>query len=66
MITMSPRMEELNVGSKTVWQYQLKDKCRVTLMARHNFAFSPLPQGKEEFFTLSNNNNTIANAQKKP
>lgn len=42
---MTPRMEELNVGSKTVWQYQLKDKCKVTLMGKHNFAFSPLPQG---------------------
>lgn len=63
---MSPRMQELNVGSKTVWQYLLKDNCRVTLMAKYNFAFLTLPQGREEFFTLTNNNNTIANAQKKP
>lgn len=34
-------------------------------MGKYNFAFPSLPQGTEEFFTLSNNNNTIANAQKK-
>jgi len=53
------------VGSKTIWQCQLKDKCRITLMGKYNFAFPSLPKGIEEFFTLSNNNNTIANAQKK-
>lgn len=62
---MTSKMEELNVGSKTIWQCQLKDKCRITLMGKYNFAFPSLPQGTEEFFTLSNNNNTIANAQKK-
>lgn len=66
MFTMAPRMEELNVGSKTIWQYQIKDKCRVTLMGKYNFAFLPLPHGTEEFFILSNNNNTITNPPKKP
>lgn len=43
LFTMSPRMEELSIGSKTIWQYQVRDRCKVTLVGKFNFTFGPLP-----------------------
>ncbi len=65
MFAVAPKIEELNIGSKTIWQYQLKDRCKITVSGRFNFSFKPIPQGYEENFVLSNSNNTISNVQKK-
>lgn len=65
MFATAPKFEELNMGSKTIWQYQLKDKCKITLSGKFNFSFKPLPEGTADFFSLSNNNNTISTVQRK-
>jgi hypothetical protein len=63
--TTTPRMEELNVGSKTVWQCELKDKCKLTLAAKFNFTFKALPKEIEEKYLLENGNNTVNFVHKK-
>lgn len=65
LFTVAPKMEDLNIGSKTVWQYMIKDKAKITLMAKFNFSFLPLDQHLLQYLVLTNNNNTIANVQKK-
>lgn len=47
IFTTTPALEELNMGSKTIAQYLLKDRCRVTLNAKFMFSFRALAQGKE-------------------
>jgi len=58
-------MEELNIGSKTIWQCELKDKCKLTLAAKFNFTFKALPKEIEEKYLLENGNNTLNFVQKK-
>lgn len=65
LFTVAPRMEDLNIGSKTIWQYMIKDKAKITLMAKFNFSFLPLDPYFLQYFVLTNNNHTVANVQKK-
>jgi hypothetical protein len=65
LFVTTPMLDELNMGSKTIAQYLLKDKCRITLIGKFMFTFKALAQGKEEHFALSNSNTTIAWVPKK-
>lgn len=40
-------LNELNMGSKTIWQYNLKDKSKINILAKFNFAFKPLLETKK-------------------
>ena len=35
-------LAELNMGSKTIWQYNLKDKSKINILAKFNFTFKAL------------------------
>jgi hypothetical protein len=60
LFVTTPMLDELNMGSKTIAQCLLKDKCKITLSGKFMFTFKDLAQGKEEHFALSNSNTTIA------